>query len=153
MTIGTALFIGGSALVGAGVGGVTSKLSGGDFWKGALVGGLTGAAAGGIGVASGGIGAAGGAVTSKAVGGFLGKTALASALTTTVATGMGMTKSKEQESSGKSLSAIEQYAKQQSDSARVKSLTVSELQQGNQNIYGTFGNTTSSFSRARLLNA
>lgn len=146
MTIGTALFIGGSALVGAGVGGVTSKLSGGDFWKGALVGGLTGAV-------SGGIGAAGGAATSGAVGGFLGKTALTSALTTTTATSMGLTKSKEQKSSGKSLSAIEQYAKQQSDSAKVKSLTVSELQQGNQNIYGTFGNTTSSFSRARLLNA
>ena len=146
MTIGTALFIGGSALVGAGVGGVTSKLAGGDFWKGALVGGLTGAV-------SGGIGAAGGAATSGAVGGFLGKTALTSALTTTTATSMGLTKSKEQKSSGKSLSAIEQYAKQQSDSAKVKSLTVSELQQGNQNIYGTFGNTTSSFSRARLLNA
>ena len=146
MTIGTALFIGGSALVGAGVGGVTSKLSGGDFWKGALVGGLTGAVSGGIGAAS-------GADTSGAVGGFLGKTALASALTTTTATSMGLTKSKEQKSSGKSLSAIEQYAKQQSDSAKVKSLTVSELQQGNQNIYGTFGNTTSSFSRVRLLNA
>jgi len=146
MTIGTALFIGGSALVGAGVGGVTSKLSGGDFWKGALVGGLTGAVSGGIGAAS-------GAATSGAVGGFLGKTALASALTTTTATSMGLTKSKEQKSSGKSLSAIEQYAKQQSDSAKVKSLTVSELQQGNQNIYGTFGNTTSSFSRVRLLNA
>lgn len=142
MGVGTALFVGASTLVGAGVGGVMSKAQGGSFWKGALVGGLTGAATGGLGAAAG----ASSSILPTAL-----KAAVASSAVTGVASATGMTGS--QSSGGMSKSAIESMASSNYEKSKVSPLTISELQQGNQNIYGTFGNTTSTFSRARLLNA
>jgi len=159
----TGAFIAASTLIGAGVGGVVSKASGGDFWKGALVGGLTGAVSGGVGAFTG-IGAAAG--SSSVLSGITGattttaalkaggvaalKTAMLAGTVTGVANATGITKKK---TSTTSLSDIEKQADEDYSTAAVKAMTVSELQQGNQNILGTFGNTTSQYSRARLLNA
>lgn len=156
MATGTALFIAANSLVGAGVGGVISKASGGSFLKGALVGGLTGAAVGGVG-ASAAVGAGGslagatGSALAKAALPIAAKTALISGGVTTLASTTGLTGTKSY--GGKSTSAIEQEAQQTYSESQVSPLTISQLQSKNQNILGTFGNTSDNFTRARLLNA
>lgn len=166
MGIETALFIGGSALLGAGVGGLTSAATGGDFWKGALVGGLTGAVSGGVGAFAGGTSSALSGVTSaigkggisaglKAAAPIALKTSLLAGGATMVAGTAGLTKKSGTDGVGgtsATATAIEKKAEEDYSKASVRAMTISELQRGNANITGTFGNTTSQFTRARLLN-
>lgn len=155
MAVGTALFVGASTLVGAGVGGTISKAQGGSFWKGALLGGLAGAATGGLG-AAGAVGASGtltgltGSALAKAAVPIALNTAMRSGSVTSLAGMTGITGAKS--SSGLSKSAVENMAASNYSKSQVSPLSISQLQQGNQNIYGTFGNSTSTFTRARLLN-